>query len=471
MEYKYELNKIKARIQRIILRFRDIKIFQSSDVQAYQFFKRASILIGILMVLLLSFGGGSSINQSLEALQTKGSTLIMNQFLNKSQLGEEANGPGKGLGPLIGFDNGYSPTDFLNNKLFLYKDRSTYILAEDNLLGKTVGDLASMGQTEDDIKAFIDNFRQLEESGKLPKEVSLEVRKTSPYGVKVDGERYLFFDEALQSKAKIIAFNDPAFAFNYGKDEYFDFLLTETDHSINSWRKLRRKKGKSYSKIHDNLKSIYSIKNLQTLSESFPSYESEGKKLAAIIMDLIIWDQISEQVSTQVRAQAWTQVGDEVWAKVFPRVAKEVGLHVGNSIRNQIWAQIWEQIRDQVGVRVGHHVLFKIWTEVRSQVEDKVNRNLKHLKFAAAHREGSLSKAIESAIDYSLTVYQLGAVVIRHSLEVIQIQDDLARFISVEMEGSEIESVLANLKIPESHKHYIIDNQLRIVRSHLVVQE
>ena len=431
-------------------------------------------LVGIFFVLS-SCGGSSNLFVASKKIETetdvKSEEVVKKANKNKSgrknkQISQSTKSDKKSV-PFLGIHDTYAPGNFINSKLFHYQDQSTYILAEDNLLGRTVGDLASMGQTDEDIKQFIDEVRALESSGKITKEVSLEIRRGSPYGVKTADERYLFFDEALEKDAKIVAFNDPAFAFTFGKEQYFDFLLSNTDFSIEKWRKSRRKV-KSYSKIQDNLKSIYSVKNLQTLSDSFPSYESEGKKLAAIIMDLIIWDQISTQVSTQVRSQAWTHIGDEAWAKVWPRVVEEVGIHIGVSIRNQIWAQIWDQIREQVGVRIGHHVLFKIWTQVRSQVEDKVNKNLQHLQFASAHRKGNLSEALKSAIDYTLTVYQLGSVVIRHSIEVVQIQDDLARFISVEMDTDEIEAVLKNLNIPELHEHYIIDNQLKIIRSHLI---
>ena len=401
-------------------------------------------------------------NVSPERSKVETSTASQNPAENAKQ------SPSETYEPFFKLYDLHSPGNLINSKLFLYHGHSTYILAEDNPLGQTFGDLANMGQSDDDVKTFIDEIRQLEKLGKLPKEVSIELRRSSPYGVKITSDQYLFFDEALDTNKKILDFNDPVFSFNHGKEKYYDYLLKNTDDSIATWRKSKKGKLKNYSKIQDNLKSIYSHKNLKTLSDSYPSYASEGKKLAAIIMDLIIWDQISAQVSTQIKAQTWSQVGDRVWTIVFAQVIDAVGIYVGDSIRNHIWAQIWVKIREQVKIRVSDRVLFKIWTEVRSQVENKVNQNLLHLKFDSAHRQGNLDEAVESAVDYALTVYQLGSVVIRHSPEVAQIQDDLARFIAVEMETDEIDAVLRGLKIPSMHEHYIIDNQLKILRSHLV---
>ncbi|MFK7823648.1 MAG: hypothetical protein AB8G05_05805 [Oligoflexales bacterium] len=375
---------------------------------------------------------------------------------------------GKKNVPFFELYESYSPGNLINDKLFLYHDNSTYILTEDNLLGKTVSEIASVGQPEDDVKTSIDEIRVLESSDKLPQEASKELRRNSLYGVKTDGDQYLFFDEALDSGAKILAFNDAVFSFNHGKEEYLSFLLSNTDSSIHTWRKSKKGNKRNYSLIRAHLKSVYLYKHFSSLSESFPSYESDNKKLAAIIMDLLIWDQISEQVSTQVKAQTWSQVGDEAWTKVWSKVIDGIESRVGNSIRNEIWAQISEKIRKQVEVRVDNHVLFKIWTQLRSQVEDQVKQNLWHLQFASAYREGSLNDAVKSAVDYTLTVYQLGSVVIRHSIEVEQIQDDLARFIYVEMETDEIQAVLENLNIPSVHEHYLIDNQLKIIRSHLM---
>ena len=45
-----------------------------------------------------------------------------------------------------------------------------------------------------------------------------------------------------------------------------------------------------------------------------------------------VWDQVGDQVGTQVRDQVWNQV----WAQV------------GTQVRDQVWNQVWAQVRTQV---------------------------------------------------------------------------------------------------------------------------
>src|SRR3990167_6913443 len=97
-----------------------------------------------------------------------------------------------------------------------------------------------------------------------------------------------------------------------------------------------------------------------------------------------VWDQVGDQVGDQVRGQVWGQVRDQVWGQVWGQVRDQVRSQVGNQVwgqvgdqvrdqvRNQVWGQVGGQVRDQVGDEVRDQVRGQVRSQVRDQVGNQV---------------------------------------------------------------------------------------------------
>lgn len=133
---------------------------------------------------------------------------------------------------------------------------------------------------------------------------------------------------------------------------------------------------------------------ISDLVNSPPTYESPAEKLAAIYIELSIWEQIKDQVwaeiRSQVRNQVWfeveAQINDHAWNHIWERVRELVEHRVGRLSWNRIWgqvvspasAQIWSRLRIEIG------------DKIKSLVDEQLSKSLLRFKLAEAYQEGRL---------------------------------------------------------------------------------
>jgi len=89
-----------------------------------------------------------------------------------------------------------------------------------------------------------------------------------------------------------------------------------------------------------------------------------------------VWDQVGDEVRDQVGNQVWGQVGDQVGdqvrGQVRGQVRDQVRGQVWGQVRDQVWGQVWGQVRDQVRSQVGNQVWGQVGDQVRDQVRNQV---------------------------------------------------------------------------------------------------
>ena len=209
---------------------------------------------------------------------------------------------------------------------------------------------------------------------------------------------------------------------------------------------------------------------IDNLTNSLPTYETSQQKLASVLIELLTWAQVGDQVWDQVWAQVWAQVWDQVRAQVWAQVWDQVW----DQAWDQVWAQVGDQVWDQVRAQVGDQVRAQVWDQVWAQVGAQVwaNEDLRHFKFAPAFEAGNLNEVLKPAIDYVFTVYQLGTLAMRHSEAFKTTQSDFAKFISDRINEEQARVILGRLDIPDSPEgNYLVDTQLKLIKRLIQVSE
>lgn len=247
---------------------------------------------------------------------------------------------------------------------------------------------------------------------------------------------------------------------------------------------------KTPEEINDNLESYY--RNVIQIADVIDSIPAGGKtpraKLAGVITEMIIWDNVEVMVWfpiwNEVRSQIWGQNWNEDENR-FENLAAE---HSYYQTKDQIWDQVNEQIggpiRDEVGAawnRVGD-LWDHVW-EHADQVKDQINQegfgrnyeqirrrideNMHHYQFAGALAVGRLDEIARSAINLSFLIFQLDYIIIRHSLFMKQIQNELIN--TIDLTDSQINAVLEHVRttLPQEHVNPLVNSQLKMIHRYL----
>src|SRR3990172_2802890 len=90
-----------------------------------------------------------------------------------------------------------------------------------------------------------------------------------------------------------------------------------------------------------------------------------------------VWDQVGNQVWDQVGDEVRDEVGNQVWGQVGDQVGDQVRGQVWGQVRDQVWGQVWGQVRDQVRSQVGGQVRDQVGDEVRDQVRGQVRSQVR----------------------------------------------------------------------------------------------
>lgn len=196
--------------------------------------------------------------------------------------------------------------------------------------------------------------------------------------------------------------------------------------------------------VNMNLEYLYRENfQINKLIDALPSFDTSYQKLAAIILELVIW--------SQVRAGVWVQVGSQN------------SEYVGGIAINQFGGEVWAKIGDYVWAQVGPQISEYVGDQVRDQVVDLMNEDLMGFDFSLAFQESYSGEEIIPRVNNIFMIYQLGSIAMKHFIEFKEIQNQLVNFISDRMTGEQVENILNGIEIPESHHNYLVVTQLKMI--------
>ena len=249
----------------------------------------------------------------------------------------------------------------------------------------------------------------------------------------------------------------------FGLNKY----LTQPDHST-FFSLLKKSAPHTQETIESSLKIFYNKTfQINNLIDLVPLAETAEQRLAAVIIELSIWDQAGEHAWDQIRSRVWAELKSSAWAQVGAETRFQFGKQVGV----HIWYQIWYQIRDQfevpVRTRIWDQVGELIWNQVGVHLKEKLDQELCKFEFLSANQEGKLNEVLQPAINYVFAIYQLGTLAMRQTMEYIEIKNDLANFISQNISLVEVNGILNGFKynFPKSPaEHYLIETQLKLIK-------
>ena len=225
--------------------------------------------------------------------------------------------------------------------------------------------------------------------------------------------------------------------------------------------------------IESDLRSFHQDTfQIEKLICSLPTYETPQQKLASVLLEQFTWCQVNFEVGLQVADHVRSKAGTQAVGQCVEQGAEQVGDYV----RTQVGYQLVHQVRNQVGFlvldQVWNHVLVQFLTQfiaqVNSQVGPLVNEDLRYFQFASAFQAGNLNEILIPAIDYTLTVYQLGTLAMRHSEAFKTIHRGLSQFISQKISEEQATAILNGLNIPDAPEgNYLVETQLKMIKRHL----
>ena len=283
------------------------------------------------------------------------------------------------------------------------------------------------------------------------------LRKESRFAVTAKGGQMLFLEEYLRGqKQQIWGIKNLNLLLKERPKEFLKFILHAIPHSPEL--------------IVSDLNRIY-LEDLAIadLIDSLPRGQSAQEKLAGVMIEVLVWDQIWvqvwEQVRSQVGGQIWNQLGDQVWDQVGDQVWNQVGNQVRAQVRDQVRAQVGNQIKAQARGRFRAQIKALVKNQVKTQLRDLVDHNLQQFDFALAYDDGTLTSMLKPAIDYTFAVYQLGTLSLKHTTQFKNIHSGLSEFISHRISEEQALEVLNHIDIPIAPEgNFLIHTQLELIR-------
>lgn len=284
------------------------------------------------------------------------------------------------------------------------------------------------------------------------------LRNNSPYSVvlKDENNTSLFLEEylALENSPDIKHVKNIGQLAKKEPKKFVEFILKATPKTPNA--------------VNESLESFYleSI-GINSLINSLPVRENSSEKLASAYIEKIIWTRINhlslDQVAKPIRIQL-AELWNEIWQPVMDRINSQFT----GPLRNEAWREIGTHIETQVKNQVNSQVWHEFQTQVTDKIENQVNENLKHFDFLVLNEEIFLNQ-VKAARTYTLMNYQLASITMRHSQEIIKIQDDLSKYLSNHLNPDQIELALENIRtaVPQEDRDQFIKFQLKILHKQL----
>ena len=221
----------------------------------------------------------------------------------------------------------------------------------------------------------------------------------------------------------------------------------------------------------ENLDHFYNqTMQMASLTKTKSPYTTPAENLAGLLLELMLW--------SQLRDQAWEPVALYIRDGYRAEAARLMDLRLGDDIANQIAEQLAPLLYARLGEHRADELMDKVWIQVWSQIweqgtsnlkakiKEPIQENLQHFPLALNHTPEHLDEPLGHATDYTLMVYQLGALTIRNSRAFQDIHRDLSHFISELISDESARSILESLNIPDASESFIITSQLKLLRKY-----
>ena len=319
-----------------------------------------------------------------------------------------------------------------------------------------------------------------------------KLREDSKFSVTDDAGNIYFLDEflLLPGRMKISHVNN------------IDLLIKERPNDFNNL--ILKTIPNTPAEIENNLESYFrDVVKIEDLVAGMPQYESAHEKLAALLVDTIIYMELIDQVTSETRDQVWKQLKDQVWVHISEQVNiqnrgpawAQLGTQFWYSLRSKVWQQIrskfnprswneisenvWLNLRNNVSEDVWDNIRLKAWEQIRFQVQSQIRQNVnykawenfKNFNFSLSTQSEDFSKKIRNAIDYVYSVNQLGVISMAHSSYLkpyISEPNGLFNYIKNNLTESEAQNILDSIHLSNDFEdQYFRNIQFDILKRHL----
>ena len=197
----------------------------------------------------------------------------------------------------------------------------------------------------------------------------------------------------------------------------------------------------------------------QELIGLLPTYENSLQKFAVILIELLTWDDVIDQV----RREIGNQFNDELSAQAGVQAKRQVWDELKTQTRAQSRFHVWDQIADYAK-RQGKSTVSWHITQFKFDYLNKMRKDLPYLQFLNARAAESLNQEPIPAIEYALMVYQVGILKTRFCAGHL----DIYRYITERVTETQADAILAGLDIPGAPEgSHFIDFQLKLIKRHL----
>ena len=187
------------------------------------------------------------------------------------------------------------------------------------------------------------------------------------------------------------------------------------------------------------------------------------QKLANIIVELVTWAHIRDQVAAQVRVVFGSKMGEVIWNEVWNQIGAEIRSKLRERLRTKLNHRVDSKVTNQIEALVNDQIESMLSKQVKAQLRGEVKDNLQHFLSKVVSKDHSTAKHLKSAIIYTIAVNQLAWITMRKSVAFDQITNKLSKFLSENLTEKQINKVLRKIKILKS-KEPLVTNHLRLIR-------
>ena len=286
-------------------------------------------------------------------------------------------------------------------------------------------------------------------------------RKNSRFSVRDINENVYYLEEYLSQRvrAPFYAINDRHILAREKPTDYIKLVLKSLLHPQES--------------IPNNLESLYQEKfEIELLLKSLPTNKTAQEKLADFLADMLIWDKTLVQVRALFETQIEAQVEAQVVAQVKHYVVGGYWDNVWDQAVDQVWDVAIDETWDHVWSQNVTQIVNQFETHVVDQISEEVTDYLSNFDLASSLREGILIETLKKEIQSIYMVYQLASISMMYSKEYRDSLNDqenrIIPIIKKNITEVQARNILESIILPEaSNEHYLIKNQLDILRRHL----
>lgn len=211
------------------------------------------------------------------------------------------------------------------------------------------------------------------------------------------------------------------------------------------------------------------------LINSAPIFENEFLALSNVFLELFIWDHIKKQtlnlvwdeIGPRVKDQAsWSQVVTQIDAQVGTKIMDMVKYHLKNKVNSQIWTRFEDEVSDRVRAQFENRVGIQV-RKVADRIKGQVKVSLENYFHSSSEfSEKQLSEVLPPVIHDIFLMNQVASIPMRYTQEIVEIREELSRFLIRNLSLEQAKVVLSNFKkdfFLES-KDPLIHTQLELIK-------